>query len=1050
MMYESSPGVWSNVLSDGGGSYITILHGQTSVDVKIKTINDGALVDDGESLILTGTISSGTTNMANTIASATTIITELPSITVSAPTYALEGNSAIFEVGLTNFKTTSTAVTLGISGDVNSGDYSTTSYQYSTDGGNSWTTVSGNVNGATLTIPAGTTTNIPSILVKVSTVGSDGADNLESMVLTATAPINSGISSYGLSASDNTVIVEPLALSVTEKKDGVATANTSVTTTLDTNYTYVKINDGANGTVVQNSNGTLTYTANTDFSGADSFSYQMINKTTGEIVTSVANVAVTAVADTPIITIGANLVVAENVFQDNAWKAGSNNGNTNTTILYQNLSSASIGTSGNLTTANGEYKYMIQKFDTSTVGSQLQLDFSATGSTGSVLNFYWATVAADGTITKGSSYVVATTTSGNVTLNDVASVSGTVTVPNGYNAIILFNEAKGEALTINSLSLAQSVGAGNTAYDVHIFDAITDSDNVASGTTNKEELQSVTLQVKDSSNTVISSSGYFNQGTYDSSTKTWTFTQVQLDGLKVTVATSLVSSGFKLEAVATSKELSNGSIASNSATVTISNADDTPTIGDQTLNVTNGNANTNGSNIATDYSSNGTNVFSWDPSKSSIPDLYANGQKVVITYDNVAHKVTGTIDNGATTIFTTTITMADNNGTTLNYTQGNSLLGVANMLDGDIVLPGGGNNAYRVFQFTDSNSSATVDALVSAHNLIEDTAAQLSDSVAEHTVNTNNYYIGVDSNNMNAGQQLVFDFKTVATYDGITTHANEVSEINIKLFNFDSAKSGDELYITVITKDPANANGTIRENILLTQNSDYSTELEYTVKSATGNPIVGVEFLAGNESSFKLGIASIGSISYNDTFQMKFGYDITDTDTTTPSVVGVVPSDSDSGLTTITVGSGTVNTSLDYNLDSKIVFDSTDRIIDGGAGIDTLVLGSNIDIDFSSYANSIKNIEKIDMTNSLTTNDLANIKLQDILNITDSNHLLTILGDGNGTAGSSDSVILKNTSSTVDVWSLSSSDATYNTYVNSGDNTVTLKIDHDISVSIIN
>lgn len=296
---------------------------------------------------------------------------------------------------------------------------------------------------------------------------------------------------------------------------------------------------------------------------------------------------------------------------------------------------------------------------------------------------------------------------------------------------------------------------------------------------------------------------------------------------------------------------------------------------------------------------------------------------------------------------------------------------------------------------------------------------------------------------MNAGQQLIFDFKTVATYDSIQTHANEVSEINIKLFNFDSAKSGDELYITVITAkagvtyDATNSSTYIKENIILTQNSDYTSELEYTVKSATGNPIVAVEFLAGNESSFKLGIASIGSISYSDTFQMKFGYDITD-----------ATGDTDNGLTTITVGSGTVNTSLSYLTDSKIVFDWTDKIIDGGDGTDTLFLGSSIDIDFGTYTNSIKNIEKIDMTNSSATNHLTNIDLQDVLDITNSNHILSILGD------TADSVSLKNTTTTqANTWSKSNTTADANgfdTYINSGDNTVILKIDHDISVSIIN
>jgi large repetitive protein len=1005
LMYESAPGVWSNVQNDSGGDFITIIAGQTNVDVKIKTIND-ALGDDGESLILNGSIdtlnSGNLTSMANTTTSSSTIITELPSLNVSAPNYVIESNSAIFEVGLTNFKTSTTNITLAIGGDVASSDYNTSSFQYSTNGGTTWTTVNSNIHGSTLTIPTGTTT-IPSILVKLTTSTDAVSDNLESLVLTATTN-DSGISSYGNSASDNTVVVEPLTLSVTEKKDGVVTGSTSITTTVDSNFTYVKVSDGKNGIVVDNGDGTLTYTPNTDFSGSDSFSYLMINKTTGETITSIANVSVTAVADTPDVEIGANLVVVENIINSNAWKFKAASGSVGSTEDI--TGTTTVNTSSSFIIDKGDFVY--QTFSSALSG---YFDISV-GYSGGGLTIYGGTLSGN-TITG-----ITQISGGQISSGSVYSLN-----MSGYNTIIVGN-VNSSVATISSFNTTQTVAANTVVYNVDINNALTDTDNQTTGTVNKEELQSVTLQVKDSSNTVIASSGFFNQGSYDSTTKTWTFTQAQLDSLKVTVSSTLATNGFKLEATATSKELSNNSTATKTVIISIIDSDDRPTIGDQTLNVLNAQASTNGTNINTDYSSNTPNVFSWDPSKSSIPELYANGQKVVITYDNASHTVKGTIDNGATTIFTTTITMADTNGTTLNYTQGDKLLGVVNMIDGDIILPGGGNQDYRIFQFTDSNSSAVVDALVSAHNLIEDSASDLIDSDAEHTVNTNNYYIGVDSNNMNAGQQLVFDFNTIATYDSITTHANEVSEINIKLFNFGSEKSGDELYITVITK------GNIREQILLTQDSDYTSELEYTVRSATGNPIIGVEFLAGNNSSFKLGIESIGSVSYDDTFEMKFAYDISDVD-----------GDSDSGLTTVKVGSGTVNTSLDYELDSKIIFDSTDKIIDGAAGTDTLILGSNIDIDFSSYANSIKNIEKIDLTNSSATNDLSNIKLQDILNITDSNHLMTILGD------SGDTVSLK--SETNKVWSLASSDSTYNNYINNGDNSVSLKIDKDISVSII-
>lgn len=280
---------------------------------------------------------------------------------------------------------------------------------------------------------------------------------------------------------------------------------------------------------------------------------------------------------------------------------------------------------------------------------------------------------------------------------------------------------------------------------------------------------------------------------------------------------------------------------------------------------------------------------------------------------------------------------------------------------------------------------------------------------------------------MNAGDQLIFDFNTTTgTYDDPTdnpanttnTTANEVTFVDIQLFNFGSEKSGDELFITVITTSG-------RETILLTDDSFYNADLQYTVTSSTGDPIIGIEFLAGNESSFKLGIAGIGSISYDQNFQMDFAYDITDVD-----------GDTDSGFTTVQIGNGTLNTDLDYNTDSNIVYDSTDVTINGGTGIDTLVLDSGIDIDFSSYSNDINNIEEIDMTNSSASNDLSNISADDILSITDSNNLLTILGD------SGDNVNFTGT------WNYQGTSGGFITYTSTAtdNSTVTVKIEDTVSI----
>ena len=68
---------------------------------------------------------------------------------------------------------------------------------------------------------------------------------------------------------------------------------------------------------------------------------------------------------------------------------------------------------------------------------------------------------------------------------------------------------------------------------------------------------------------------------------------------------------------------------------------------------------------------------------------------------------------------------------------------------------------------------------------------------------------------MNAGQQLIFDFATVAADGGgNTTSKNDVVAMEIVLFNFGSEKSGDELFITVLTGDDI-ATAT-REDIVLT------------------------------------------------------------------------------------------------------------------------------------------------------------------------------------------------------------------------------------------
>ncbi|MGJ0310818.1 VCBS domain-containing protein, partial [Aliarcobacter cryaerophilus] len=128
-----------------------------------------------------------------------------------------------------------------------------------------------------------------------------------------------------------------------------------------------------------------------------------------------------------------------------------------------------------------------------------------------------------------------------------------------------------------------------------------------------------------------------------------------------------------------------------------------------------------------------------------------------------------------------------------------------------------------------------------------------------------------------------------------------------------------------------------------------------------------------------------------------------------------------------------------------------DLLIDGGEGFDTLILSGDNNIDFSilNVADRIHNIEAIDLTNG--KHDLKNLKLDDVLKMTDSNKELIIFGD------QGDSVNFKNTvgeNNQKQTWSKSDTiiedGKTFEVYINSGDESLKVKVEQPISDGITN
>jgi len=140
------------------------------------------------------------------------------------------------------------------------------------------------------------------------------------------------------------------------------------------------------------------------------------------------------------------------------------------------------------------------------------------------------------------------------------------------------------------------------------------------------------------------------------------------------------------------------------------------------------------------------------------------------------------------------------------------------------------------------------------------------------------------------------------------------------------------------------------------------------------------------------------------------------------------------------VGNDTLYT--DFHTDASGNYKG-DIVLDGGEGFDTLILEGNNGIDFSQLSyNPIKNMEVLDLREG--DHKLENIKLSDVISMTDQNKELIILGD------QKDKVSFKNEGS--NTWTKvegTGDNAGFEIYTNSGDPTVTVKVQEYIDDQII-
>ena len=187
--------------SDGGGSWttysgaITLAAGDTDLLIRTTTVGDS--VDEAnETFTLGATLSSNGSSYGDS-ATATIVDDDIPSIffgesdTASGDITVPEGDPATFELHVTGAAAGSTLVlTLADGTALSPADYASGSFQYSSDGGSSWTTYSG-----AITLAAGDT----DLLIRTTTVGDNAEEMDETFTLGAT--LSSNGSSYNDSAT---------------------------------------------------------------------------------------------------------------------------------------------------------------------------------------------------------------------------------------------------------------------------------------------------------------------------------------------------------------------------------------------------------------------------------------------------------------------------------------------------------------------------------------------------------------------------------------------------------------------------------------------------------------------------------------------------------------------------------------------------------------------------------------------------------------------------------------------------------------------------------
>ena len=329
-------------------------------------------------------------------------------------------------------------------------------------------------------------------------------------------------------------------------------------------------------------------------------------------------------------------------------------------------------------------------------------------------------------------------------------------------------------------------------------------------------------------------------------------------------------------------------------------------------------------------------------------------------------------------------------------------------------------------------------------------------SATEYKIFDSNNNLISDSNltNMNSsGEYKIYRIDGNGTLQGAPLYVSKIENI---VFEADQVTTRIYQYAITLSALLTDTDGSeTLSNITLTD-----IPADATLQDSNGS-VIG----ANADGSYTLQVDNNGDA--NVTLVSKTEVDSSDLEHITASVTSIENDSKDAITVHVTTEAKTIEgtehtndikgTDADEHIDGKggadvihagagddtIVFNGTEKSIDGGTGNDTLIMNNDtIDLEDILNHTEIKNIENIDLTNNHTQE--MNINLDDILDITDENHELKIFGD------STDKVVLEGGDAK---WSqqadyVSDTGETFHVYQGTvGGSNVKVLIDDDVSVT---